>query len=254
MDGVIPQNLASGPLAHPCRFAEHMPSFHFSTQRVFLDRPTPLLLAAILYASATQHPMTHFARHAPFYQNVVARAIAELCIPKQEAAAFRNQVEEYHNALGVVIAGLMCNASVATTGLWISMAYQMIVHGSEAGSGVKSSEWRGLYEGLRVSPTLAESDLMSGYRHRARLAADDMSASAALATTGLARAVIFHDPLASSGLEQSDHDHARWALPLLGTESSQCHGDRARYPHRQLGRPRSFRSRYAHDHGLGRRA
>lgn len=161
-----------------------MPSFHFSTQRVFLDRPTPLLLAAILYASATQHPMTHFARHGPFYQNVVARAIAELCIPKQEAAAFRNQVEEYHNALGVVIAGLMCNASVATTGLWISMAYQMIVHGSEAGSGVKSSEWRGLYEGLRVGRPIVASGLTAGYRYRARLVTDDMPAPASFATLG----------------------------------------------------------------------
>lgn len=127
-----------------------MPPLHFSTHQVFLDRPTPILLASVLYAASMQHPLTECAQLAPFYRTAAARAIAELAIPSEHAEAERTDAEDLHNALGIIITGIMSEAWVETTGVWISMAYQMILSGATRSVGARSIEWRGLYEGLRV--------------------------------------------------------------------------------------------------------
>jgi hypothetical protein len=128
-----------------------MPALHFSTQRIFNDRPTPLLLASVLYAASTQHALPEYAQLSPVYRNASARAIAELAIPAEEPRMVYSDVQALHNALGIIITGLLSEAWLDTTGLWISMAYQLVVTGATGCDGPRAGEWRGLYEGLRVS-------------------------------------------------------------------------------------------------------
>ncbi|WVQ82792.1 hypothetical protein IAT38_004924 [Cryptococcus sp. DSM 104549] len=131
-------------------FAEHMPALHFSTKRIFLDAPTPILLAAVLYAASMQHTLAEFTRLSAAYRTIASRAIANLAVPSVDPNWERSDSKDLHNALGIVIMGLMCEAWVDTTGLWIAMAYQLILSNASQSRGVKAGEWRSLYDGLRV--------------------------------------------------------------------------------------------------------
>lgn len=127
-----------------------MPALHFVTQRLFGDVPTPILLAAVCYAASMQHTLAEYARLSPFYRHLAARAIADLAVP-QEGGYFENsEDEDLHDTLGIIIMGLMCEAWVNTTGVWISMAYQRILARAPNSRGIRAAEWRSLYEGLRV--------------------------------------------------------------------------------------------------------
>jgi len=130
-----------------------MPALHLSTQRIFQDRPTPLLLASVLYAAAMQHPLAEYARLSSFYRHAAIQAIAELVKPQASPARY-NDMEDLHNVLGIIITGLMSEAWVSETGAWIAIAYHLILHASASSirveAKVKAEEWRGVYEGLRV--------------------------------------------------------------------------------------------------------
>lgn len=129
-----------------------MPALHFATQRLFVDIPTPLLLAAILYAASMQHTLAEYARLSPFYRRLAARAIGDLAIPQEGSSVENTEDEDLHDTLGIIIMGLMCEAWVNTTGVWISMAYQRILARAPNSRGTRPVEWKSLYEGLRVGP------------------------------------------------------------------------------------------------------
>ena len=130
-----------------------MPALHLSTQRIFQDRPTPLLLASVLYAASMQHPLAEYARLSSFYRHSAVHAIAELVKPRPSPAQY-NDMEDLHNALGIIITGLLSEAWVSETGAWIAIAYHLIINASSRSfrveAKVKTEEWRGVYEGLRV--------------------------------------------------------------------------------------------------------
>ncbi|ORX36111.1 hypothetical protein BD324DRAFT_657055 [Kockovaella imperatae] len=131
-------------------FAEHMPALHFSTQRIFNDRPTPLLLAAVLFAASIQHPLGEYAELSPFYHASAANAIAQLAVPSKDPGFVYSDAQDLQDALGIIVMGLLSEAWVNTTGIWISMAYQIVLSGAAKCDKAKLKEWRGLYEGLRV--------------------------------------------------------------------------------------------------------
>ncbi|KAK4689151.1 hypothetical protein P7C73_g974, partial [Tremellales sp. Uapishka_1] len=142
-------------------FAENMPALHFSTQRVFINSPTPLLLSAVLYAASMQHTLSRFTQLSPIYRRAAARCIADLAIPTEMSEPdIRSDDKDMHDTLGIIITGLMSEAWIPVTGTWIAIAYQLILSRSARSRGARLAEWRGLYEGLRVSQYLSASTLV----------------------------------------------------------------------------------------------
>jgi hypothetical protein len=139
-----------------------MEGLHFQSERESSKNPTPLLLAAILYVSALHHTSEEFTTLAPEYFRATCSAIAELSIPvalKQSAlrvAADTNTIpptpEEnaFQNVLGLILAGLISEAFIDLTGIWISIGYRITLDYCPTWIDERSSKWRQLFSGLQV--------------------------------------------------------------------------------------------------------
>jgi hypothetical protein len=142
-----------------------MPGLHFLSKKKTSSTPTPLLLAAILYVSALHHSSPDFATLAPDYFVVTCSAISELAVPVQAAqraessptntenAKLSEEQKAFQNVLGLILAGLISEAFIETTGLWISMGYRLTLDFCPVHIDERSHEWRGLFSGLQVSWT-----------------------------------------------------------------------------------------------------
>jgi hypothetical protein len=132
-----------------------MPGLHFISKKMTSSTPTPLLLAAILYVSALHHTSPEFAALAPDCFIVTCNAIAELAVPIQESqrVEMSSSITEQRasqNVLGLILAGLISEAFIETTGIWISMGYRLTLDHCPVQIDERSSEWRGLFSGLQV--------------------------------------------------------------------------------------------------------
>lgn len=132
-----------------------MPGLHFISKKMTSSTPTPLLLAAILYVSALHHTSPEFAALAPEYFIVTCNAIAELAVPMQESprvemSSSTDEQRASQNVLGLILAGLISEAFIETTGVWISMGYRLTLDHCPVQIDERSSEWRGLFSGLQV--------------------------------------------------------------------------------------------------------
>ena len=142
-----------------------MPGLHFLSKKKTSSTTTPLLLAAILYVSALHHPSPEFAALAPGYFVAICGAISELAVPVQAslrvfqyASPQENGTEDgeqkaFQNVLGLILAGLISEAFIETTGLWITMGYRLTLDYCPVHIDERSHEWRGLFSGLQVSST-----------------------------------------------------------------------------------------------------
>jgi hypothetical protein len=140
-----------------------MPGLHFLSKKKTSSTPTPLLLAAILYVSALHHSSPEFAALAPAYFVATCSAISELAVPIQatqrnesattltEKAKLSEEQKAFQNVLGLILAGLISEAFIETTGLWISMGYRLTLDFCPVQIDERSHEWRGLFSGLQVS-------------------------------------------------------------------------------------------------------
>ena len=145
------------------RFHKNMPGLHFLSKKKTSATPTPLLLAAILYVSALHHSSPEFAALAPGYFVATCGAISELAVPVQVTsrgtqspsikrnAAVNDEQKAFENVLGLILAGLISEAFIETTGLWISMGYRLTLDHCPVQIDERSNEWRGLFSGLQVS-------------------------------------------------------------------------------------------------------
>ena len=197
-----------------------MPALHLSTQRVFQDRPTPLLLASVLYAAAMQHPLAEFGRMSAFYRHSAVHAIAELVKPRASPVQ-HNDMEDLHNVLGIIITGLLSEAWVSETGAWIAIAYHLILHASSRSfrveAKVKAEEWRGVYEGLRVCVSGALARFLkltrTGCRHRTRFPSYGLPvATTQIVATDLPAIEL---PRSEGSMDTPHHYHAHWPVALL---------------------------------------
>lgn len=114
-----------------------MPGLHFLSKKKTSSTPTPLLLSAILYVSALHHSSPEFAALAPAYFIATCSAISELAVPIQAAqvtkpsttnpgiAKLSEEQKAFQNVLGLILAGLVSEAFIETTGLWISIGYRL---------------------------------------------------------------------------------------------------------------------------------
>lgn len=135
----------------------NIPSLHFLPSKHNFSAPTPLLLASMLYISALNHSSRDLAVLAPDYFIVMCRAIAELSMPSPtnemsaDKAAFKFEEIAFYDVLGIILAGLTCEASIKTTGIWISIGYRLILESCPKEIDERSREWQRLFAGLQVS-------------------------------------------------------------------------------------------------------
>ncbi|KAN0090200.1 hypothetical protein V8E51_018779 [Hyaloscypha variabilis] len=143
-------------------FHKNIPGLHFLSKKKTSSTPTPLLLAAILYVSALHHSSPEFAALAPAYFVATCSAISELAVPIQatqrnesgttltEKAKLSEEQKAFQNVLGLILAGLISEAFIETTGLWISMGYRLTLDFCPVHIDERSHEWRGLFSGLQI--------------------------------------------------------------------------------------------------------
>ncbi|KAL2068773.1 hypothetical protein VTL71DRAFT_15111 [Oculimacula yallundae] len=143
-------------------FHKTMPGLHFLSKKKTSSKPTPLLLAAILYVSALHSPSPEFAALSPGFFVATCCAISELAVPIQAAPRVDQQdsngenpkisTEEkaFQNVLGLILAGLISEAFIETTGLWITMGYRLTLDHCPVHMDERSYEWRGLFSGLQI--------------------------------------------------------------------------------------------------------
>lgn len=113
--------------------------------------PHPILLVSILYCSSVRGP-PDVAELAPHYFTVLCNAIAQLCIPNSEMGRTPDDTEEwaFQTVLGIILAGLLNEATVRETGIWISIAYRLILEHFPAHIDKSSRKWRKLFSGVQI--------------------------------------------------------------------------------------------------------
>jgi hypothetical protein len=136
---------------HRYRFHDRMPGLHFMPRRQTFSAPQPILLASILYCSSMRGP-PDMADIAPHYFTVLCNAIAQVCIPGSAIGQTPADSEEwaFQTVLGIVIAGLLTEATIRETGIWISIAYRLILEHCPAHIDETSREWRKLFSGVQI--------------------------------------------------------------------------------------------------------
>ncbi|TDZ65220.1 hypothetical protein CTRI78_v003529 [Colletotrichum trifolii] len=136
-------------------FHETMPGLHFLPTKQTFSSPRPLMLASMLYCSSIRG-LPEVAVLAPDYFTVLCSAISQLCVPRSEigqAPEDPASAEEwaFQSVLGIILAGLLREAVVKETGLWISVAYRLILeHCPSSNVDERSREWRRLFSGLQI--------------------------------------------------------------------------------------------------------
>ncbi|KAL0943343.1 C6 finger domain-containing protein [Colletotrichum truncatum] len=135
-------------------FHETMPGLHFLPTKQTFSSPRPLMLASMLYCSSIRGP-PEVAVLAPDYFAVLCSAISQLCIPENEIGQVPDDpasAEEwaFQTVLGIILAGLLREGVVKETGLWISVAYRLILEHCPSNVEERSREWRRLFSGLQI--------------------------------------------------------------------------------------------------------
>ena len=135
-------------------FHQKMPGLHFLPDKQRYSSPRPLLLAAILYCSSARGTREE-AELAPHYFTVLCSTISQLSIPQSEIGSVPSdpsQVEEwaYQTVLGLVLAGLLAEASIRETGIWISIAHRLILEYYPPFSDERRHDWRKLFNGVQI--------------------------------------------------------------------------------------------------------
>jgi hypothetical protein len=138
-----------------------MESLHFQSESEAFKSPTPLLLVATLYVSALHHVSTELAALAPEYFQATCNAIADLSVPVSltlfqtnsiDASTLLPTVEQraFQNVLGLILAGLVSEAFIDLTGIWISIGYRLILDHCPVYIDQSANKWRQLFSGLQV--------------------------------------------------------------------------------------------------------
>lgn len=148
-------------------FHERMPGLHFMPRKQTFSIPQPLLVASILYCSSIRGPPAVAADLAPHYFVVLCNAIAQLSVPgsaigrphgpagSENCESTPSEEWAFQTVLGIVLAGLLAEGSERVTGLWISIAYRLILEHCPADQTYMHSngggrEWRKLFSGVQI--------------------------------------------------------------------------------------------------------
>ncbi|EGX88272.1 Fungal transcriptional regulatory protein [Cordyceps militaris CM01] len=135
-------------------FHDKMPGLHFFPGKQIFSSPQPLLLASMLYCSSIRGAAEHAAL-APSYLAVLSCAIAQLSIPGSELAipfddAASSEASAFQAVLGLVLASLLSEARVRETGLWIAVAYRLILEHCPPQTDAAVFDWPALLKGVQI--------------------------------------------------------------------------------------------------------
>jgi len=124
------------------------------SEGVSFTDPVPVLLASVLYCSSTLGP-PEAAESSPHYFTVLCNAIAHLSIPGSAVGQVPAGVAAagewaFQRVLGIVLAGLLTEANVRETGLWISVAYRLLLEHAPALGDDTAQRWRRLFSGVQI--------------------------------------------------------------------------------------------------------
>lgn len=132
-----------------------MPGFHFLSERQAFTSPTPLLLSSMLYCSSSRGSI-QVAKFAPMYYTALCQEISSLVLPTDErpslniAESVQNEEWAFQTVLGIVLAALLSEASSHVTGLWISLAYRLLLEHCPPQITTPSRNWHQLFSGLQI--------------------------------------------------------------------------------------------------------
>ncbi|KAH7311447.1 hypothetical protein B0I35DRAFT_438100 [Stachybotrys elegans] len=135
-------------------FHETMLGLHFLPSKQTFSSPTPVMLAAMLYCSSLRGAAVDSAL-APDYFSVLCNAIAQLCIPSSDIGLHPSDpkaAEEwgFQTVLGIILAALLREGMSKETGVWISIAYRLILEHCPPNMEASSLEWQRLLSGLQI--------------------------------------------------------------------------------------------------------
>jgi hypothetical protein len=139
-----------------------MEGLHFQSESEAFKNPTPLLLVATLYVSALHHPSDELAALAPEYFRATCGGIAELSIPEGLTRPGTASIDSltpplaveqkaFQNVLGLILAGLVSEAFVHLTGIWIAIGYRLVLDHCPVYIDEGANKWRQLFSGLQVT-------------------------------------------------------------------------------------------------------
>jgi hypothetical protein len=150
-----------------------MEGLHFQSESEAFKSPTPLLLVATLYVSALHHPSDELAALAPEYFQATCGAIAELSVPEGLTRPGTASIDSltpplaaeqkaFQNVLGLILAGLVSEAFVHLTGIWIAIGYRLVLDHCPVYIDESANKWRQLFSGLQVKspPRTSLSEVM----------------------------------------------------------------------------------------------
>lgn len=108
----------------------------------------------MLYCSSIRGSAEHAAL-APGYFKVLSCAIAQLSIPGSELAIpfddpALSEAIAFHSVLGLVLASLLNEAKVRETGLWISIAYNLILEHCPPQIDENVFDWPKIFKGVQI--------------------------------------------------------------------------------------------------------
>lgn len=132
-----------------------MLGLHFMPSRHTFVSPTPLLLASMLYCSSIRGSL-EVAEYASDYLMVLCNAIAQLCAPtgnvlyQQVPDPTMEEKWSFQAILGIILAGLLREGVSRETGIWISVAYRLLLEHCPPNVDERSLEWQKLFSGLQV--------------------------------------------------------------------------------------------------------
>ncbi|KAI7281359.1 hypothetical protein KC345_g4183 [Hortaea werneckii] len=102
-------------------FHDAMPGLHFLPQKQVFTAPTPLLLASMLYCSASRGP-----------------------------ACVAHEGWGFQIVLGIVLAALLSEGQARHTGLWLSVAYRLVLEHCPPKLTNNTRQWQQLFTGLQI--------------------------------------------------------------------------------------------------------
>jgi hypothetical protein len=120
----------------------------------------------MLYVSSLRHSNAELAALSRDYFTVMCGAISELCVPPtsddENSVLPVSEAEEnaFQDVLGIILAGLTCEATTKATGIWISIGYRLVLESCPKVND-RSMEWQRIFSGLQVSSDFFSSGLHS---------------------------------------------------------------------------------------------
>ncbi|OAQ65529.1 fungal transcriptional regulatory protein [Pochonia chlamydosporia 170] len=135
-------------------FHDKMPGLHFLPSKQKFSSPGPILLAAMLYCSSVRGAPEH-AAIAPGYFTILCCAISQLSIPCSEIGLPLTSLEgaeeyAFQVVLGLVLAGLLNEGNIRETGIWISIAYRLVLEHCPPQVDERYCDWRRLFNGVQI--------------------------------------------------------------------------------------------------------